>query len=499
MRMTDAEKTAEWRALDRKYASKVVNILESLQGMYTKYGQIASGMTNTFSTIWIEELRKLEDRVPPRPKEVVMQTILEETGRPASETFAYFEDEPLGSASIGQVHRATLRSDGSQVAVKVQYPEARKLFRTDMQTIKSFFKLAAPEQLFTLGELERQFELEFDYRQEAANLLEVGANMRKHGFSPREVVVPRPYPSLTTERMLVMELLPGRKLLDGLREYGKVLAEKEGLSLEEWEEAMRVRIEEQGIPARYDGPSAQQIELIRRLLALRDAALNLLLFVWNVTVGGVLGAKLRYARSSLPPNAPQLMDTLMRVHGTQLLVDGVFNADTHAGNFLLMPDDRVALIDYGATKRLSTQERLSACYLYAALRRHDEEALLQLAVSGGYRSRYFRRDVITKLTRFGFDTMGKDLLGDRNAAQFVDHLKAEDPYEEVADNLVLASFMSIRMRIVGMALNHPVVCSDWWGEIAEQELRAAGVPYEDWTPELMAQMNDGVVRVVKNT
>eukprot|EP00965_Chrysotila_dentata_P000622 19867-Pleurochrysis_carterae.AAC.1 len=64
------------------------------------------------------------------------------------------------------------------------------------------------------------------------------------------------------------------------------------------------------------------------------------------------------------------MDTLMRVHGTQLLVDGVFNADTHAGNFLLMPDDRVALIDYGATKRLSTQERLSACYLYAALRRH---------------------------------------------------------------------------------------------------------------------------------
>eukprot|EP00965_Chrysotila_dentata_P035571 1183752-Pleurochrysis_carterae.AAC.2 len=83
--------------------------------------------------------------------------------------------------------------------------------------------------------------------------------------------------------------------------------------------------------------------------------------------------------------------------------------------------------------------------------------------------------------------------------QFVDHLKAEDPYEEVADNLVLASFMSIRMRIVGMALNHPVVCSDWWGEIAEQELRAAGVPYEDWTPELMAQMNDGVVRVVKNT
>ena len=163
----------EWRALDRKYAAAVVGELEQLQGMYTKYGQIASGMNNTFSTIWSEQLRKLEDKVPPRPKEVVMRTILEETGKPASETFSEFDDAPRGSASIGQVHRAVLRADGSEVAVKVQYPEAKGLFRTDMQTIKGFMKVAAPEQLVTLGELARQFEQEFDYRQEAANLREV--------------------------------------------------------------------------------------------------------------------------------------------------------------------------------------------------------------------------------------------------------------------------------------------------------------------------------------
>ena len=121
-----------------------------------------------------------------------MRTILEETGKPASETFSEFDDAPLGSASIGQVHRAVLRADGSEVAVKVQYPEAKGLFRTDMQTIKGFMKVAAPEQLVTLGELERQFEQEFDYRQEAANLREVGANMRRHGFAPREVTVRLP-------------------------------------------------------------------------------------------------------------------------------------------------------------------------------------------------------------------------------------------------------------------------------------------------------------------
>ena len=117
-----ANAEAEWQALDRRYAASSVRTLESLQGMYTKYGQIGAGMTNTFSHIWIEELRKLEDKVPPRSAEVVMQTIAEETGKEVSATFSYFDPEPLGSASIGQVHRAVLASDGTEVAVKVQYP-----------------------------------------------------------------------------------------------------------------------------------------------------------------------------------------------------------------------------------------------------------------------------------------------------------------------------------------------------------------------------------------
>ena len=189
----EAEAEAEWRSMDKKYAAQVVRTLEDLQGMYTKYGQIASGMNNTFSPIWIEELRKLEDRVPPRPSDVVRRTVEDATGRPLADTFSSFDEEPLGSASIGQVHRATLACDGSEVAVKVQYPEAKDFFRNDMATIKGFFKaIRATEHLVTLGELERQFELEFDYRQEAKNLLEVAANMRKHGFSPREVVVPQP-------------------------------------------------------------------------------------------------------------------------------------------------------------------------------------------------------------------------------------------------------------------------------------------------------------------
>ena len=510
----------EWRALDRRFAVPVVKTLEELQGMYTKYGQIAAGMTNTLSPIWIEQLRHLEDAVPPRSVEVVYRTIVEETGRPVEATFSTFDPVPLGSASIGQVHRATLASDGSEVAVKVQYPDSKTFFRSDMSTIKSFFKLAAPEQLITLGELERQFEFEFDYRHEAANLAEVGANMTKHGFQPGEVVVPSPRVELCSERLLVMELTPGCKLLDGLRRYGAKLAAEQGQTIEEFELAMRRKIEREGVPARYEGPSATQIERYLRLARWRDTLVNSLIVSFNLVLGWAFG-RLERRKTLLPPNAPRMMDILMRVHGTQLLVDGVFNADTHAGNFLLMPDDRIALIDYGSTKRLKRAERLSACCMYAALARRDMDTLYNLAVAGGYKSKHMNKEVIVKLLRFGNDTFGtncrgqhasahygahrpfptgndtfgRDLLGDKNVAQFMDELKAQDPYEQAADNLVMAAFMSFRLRIVGLALNHPVVCSDWWGRIAEKELEREGVPYRMWTLDFMRELNSATINL----
>ena len=327
-------------------------------------------------------------------------------GKTADELFSSFDETPLGSASIGQVHRATLRSDGSEVAVKVQYPDAAELFRSDMATIRNFLSVAAPEQVIILAELERQFELEFDYTHEAACLTEVASNMRRHGFMPREVVVPLPRAELTTRRVLVMELLPGVKMLDGLRSYGEVVARSQGKTLDDLEAEMRAKIEREGIPARYDGPSAAQIEGYLRWMRLRDGAVNAALLCYNWSVGLLLG-RAAYWSSAAPPNAPRLMDVLMRVHGAQLLADGVFQADPHAGNFLMLPDDRIGLIDYGATKRLSRSERLSACVMYAALGRRDEDVLLDLAATGGYKSKHMNKEVLLKLMRFGCDTFGK--------------------------------------------------------------------------------------------
>jgi len=468
----------EWEALDKRYASSTVAKLGELQGMYAKYGQTAAGLTNTLGDAWIEELRKLENNIPPRPVEAVYKTIEEETGKAVSETFDFLDPVPLGSASIGQVHRAILK-DGREVAVKVQYNEAKELFQKDIHTIRGFCELLAPEHVCTMEALEKQNQAEMDYEKEATNLKQISNNMKRHGFMPREIVVPQPI--FSTRRILIMELLPGPKLIDGIKAYYSTWAKLNGTTLQELEMKTRKKIEEEGILAKYNGPSAFQVNIYRRLLQVRCAIWNGGIFIYNSTIGH--SKPFKYKESSLPPNIPRIVDTLMQCHGYQLLVDGMFNADPHGGNFLLLPDGRIGFIDYGATKELTRNERLTACVLYAALARRDQEMLCQMAEVGGFKSKYGNKDVWYKLQQFGYDSWGRDVTGNKNVQQFIDELKAKDPWTETPDNFVMASFMSIRLRSLSLGMNCPVRCSDWWGSIAEEELKRHGLPYESWDRE----------------
>ena len=97
-------------------------------------------------------------------------------------------------------------------------------------------------------------------------------------------------------------------------------------------------------------------------------------------------------------------------------------------------------------------------------------------------------DIIYTLPRFGFDSFGRDLLGGKNVQQFVDECFAADPWEEAADNLVMVNFLSIRLRSVGLAMQHPVVCSAYWAPIAEEVLNEEGLPYEVWDLDLMQEL-----------
>jgi aarF domain-containing kinase len=156
---------AEWDALHEGYAEQTYACLCDLKGFYTKVGQILASRTDIMPSVYIERLRQLEDAVPPQPLAVVSQTICSDFGvDDLFELFAEFEKDPLGSASIGQCHRAILK-DGSEVAVKVQYPDAERLFHSDIKTARLFCAVAVPEQLVVFNEIERQFKNEFDYRE----------------------------------------------------------------------------------------------------------------------------------------------------------------------------------------------------------------------------------------------------------------------------------------------------------------------------------------------
>ncbi|CAM9934290.1 unnamed protein product, partial [Sphacelaria rigidula] len=143
--------------------------------------------------------------------------------------FERFDERPLGAASIGQVHRATLKDDGRDVVVKVMYPNVETMFRSDIKTMKDFCALAQPEHLVMLSEVEKQFLTEFDFREEAKNLQLVRENMRK--AYRRQVVVPEAM--IATPSVLVMEYVPGKMLVDALQEHMEVVAKERGMTVEE--------------------------------------------------------------------------------------------------------------------------------------------------------------------------------------------------------------------------------------------------------------------------
>jgi ubiquinone biosynthesis protein len=187
---------------------------ERLGPTYIKLGQIISSGEGIFPEELVDEFRLLRDRVPPEPFSTVRRTIEEELGRPLAEVFLSFDRTPIASASIAQVHAATLRS-GEPVVVKVQRRTVASLVRLDiaaMSWIAPMLVGRIPVTALTnppaLVELFAETIVEeLDFRLEAQNMLDIAAVFAVEG--QRTVVVPRPHPQLVTKRVLVMEHLRG--------------------------------------------------------------------------------------------------------------------------------------------------------------------------------------------------------------------------------------------------------------------------------------------------
>lgn len=187
-------------------------VAEELGPTFIKLAQILSTRPDLIGPEIADELEKLQARVPADPIDVVRKTFEDEVGQSVEDAFSEFDETPIGSASIGQVHAARLE-DGRAVVVKVQHPGVEKRMREDLDILEGLAGLAeefakdlrAVRPRDTVRELRRVLLRELDYSRELRNLEEFQRNFRDQP----EVHFPVPVPELSDQRVLTMERLVG--------------------------------------------------------------------------------------------------------------------------------------------------------------------------------------------------------------------------------------------------------------------------------------------------
>jgi predicted unusual protein kinase regulating ubiquinone biosynthesis (AarF/ABC1/UbiB family) len=199
--------------------------LIALGPTFIKIGQALATRADLLPVEYIQELAKLQDEVPPFPARVALAIVTRELGGAVEDVFSSFEPEPVAAGSLGQVHRATLRT-GQVVAVKIQRPGIATQVERDINVLRRVARvlerypnlIRGVDWQGTLDAFRETVFEEMDYAQETRNA-EV---FRSHFERWREVYVPRVYGVFSTRQIIVMEFIEGLKVtdVDGLAAAG---------------------------------------------------------------------------------------------------------------------------------------------------------------------------------------------------------------------------------------------------------------------------------------
>lgn len=287
-------------------ARRIERTIVELQGLFIKVGQLISIMTNFLPEEFRKPLESLQDQVPPRPLAEIRARIEEELGRPPEELFARFEERPLASASLGQVHRAVLQ-DGSEVVIKVQHADIDEIVRLDLKTIWRimvivgwFVPVKGLDVIY--AQVREMILAELDFVREAAFMERIRSNLS----AEERVTVPTLYNPFCTARVLTSTYCDGVKVSDLAR-------------LDEW-----------GI---------DRTDLARRLV---------------------------------------------RAYCKMIFVDGLYHADPHPGNILVMRDGTIVLLDFGAVAELSPSMRQGIPDFLEAVLKRDTNGIYRSLRSMGF-------------------------------------------------------------------------------------------------------------------
>ncbi len=301
------EQPPEGDAAMRELSAPVrfAKLLAALGPTYIKLGQILSMRKDLFSPEWIEALEKLQDDAPRLPFDAIRAQVEESLGGRLEQLYARFDEQPLGTASIAQTHRARTK-DGDEVVVKVQRPGIEATMRSDLDLLYLWARIleASIDELQIVGvvaiveEFEKGLLKELNFHQELANLLEFQRNLEPG----HKVTVPKPYPELSARTVLTMQFFAGK-------------------------------------PIRKLAPKSAEAQAV----------------------------------------VSEIVHTAFR----QVLVDGVFHGDPHAGNLLYGDDGTLCMIDLGMVGRVSPEQRDDIVTLAVATIANDTTTIARILLRMG--------------------------------------------------------------------------------------------------------------------
>jgi len=517
------------KQLHETHAPDIFSVMLELKGLYIKLGQVLSVTALPIPEPYRVLFRTLQSDVPGwETFDTVVKPVLEEEfGRPLDQIFEYVEPIPCGAASIGQAHRARLlkvsgdhdgtgnAKDDLEVIIKVQYPDAAWQVPADIQCVGDFLKIcvwagAVDESAANLSfnEFSRQFLAELDYEKERKNLQEIHESSLdpKAPYMKRNVVVPKVFEELCTKKVITMTYLPGPKVEDEAKRQLALLGidTSKGIG-----SIVRDAAKDAANPAEPESG-----ELVRRVTKRLDAPTRKTPFSWRVIASKIFGQVLGVdsilwavrsyrrlllwsqaaavsvirgvPRSIVPPiwdswadahhtaaaQAARLsltkewLDALFDVHGHQVFNLGLFNADPHPGNILVIeeegsdsPTTKLGLIDFGQCKRLTQEEQVRIARLILSVANQESD----LAVASAFRdlgitSKNNSTEFLAKFGRLMFGPLKPEHLDHSWHRKL--HELDQVRYFPKELSMVYRNSLLLRGLAVSLQLNYSI-CDQW--------------------------------------
>lgn len=192
--------------------------MEELGPAFIKLGQLLASRPDMIGPEIAEDLKKLRDNTPVTPFDQMREVVETELGKPLEDIYSEFDETPLGSASIGQVYKATLKETGQEVAVKIQKPGIYDIIVADVKILVNLAgkadKYITKTRTYNLPAIMKEFERsifkELNYMEEVMNIQKVTNNFK----DDETIYIPQAFREYSTSKVITMELVDGYEIAD---------------------------------------------------------------------------------------------------------------------------------------------------------------------------------------------------------------------------------------------------------------------------------------------